>query len=37
MTASREAGADAAYFHLYDATDTEHIALLGHEVVSQLT
>lgn len=32
----RAAGADTVYFHLYDVADTEHIALLGREVVSQL-
>jgi alkanesulfonate monooxygenase SsuD/methylene tetrahydromethanopterin reductase-like flavin-dependent oxidoreductase (luciferase family) len=32
----RAAGADTVYLHLYDVTDTEHIALLGRDVVSQL-
>jgi len=32
----RAAGADTVYLHLYDVTDTEHVALLGRDVVSQL-
>jgi hypothetical protein len=27
---------DTVYLHLYDVTDTKHIALLGREVVAQL-
>src|SRR5581483_7706184 len=34
--ATSAAGADTVYVHLYDVTDTEHIALLGREVVAQL-
>jgi F420-dependent oxidoreductase-like protein len=30
------AGADTIYFHLYDVTDTEHVRLLGEEVLPQL-
>jgi F420-dependent oxidoreductase-like protein len=32
----RTAGADTVYLHLYDVTDTEHVRLLGAEVLPQL-
>ena len=32
-----EAGADTVYFHLYDVADTDHIRLLGREVLPQLS
>jgi alkanesulfonate monooxygenase SsuD/methylene tetrahydromethanopterin reductase-like flavin-dependent oxidoreductase (luciferase family) len=31
-----EAGADTVYCHLYDVTDTDHIRLLGRDVLPQL-
>jgi F420-dependent oxidoreductase-like protein len=31
------AGADTLYFHIYDGADTDHIRLLGAEVLPQLT
>ena len=31
------AGADTVYFHLYDVTDTDHVRLLGREVLPQVT
>jgi F420-dependent oxidoreductase-like protein len=33
----RAAGADTVYFHLYDVADTEHVRLLGSEVLPRLT
>jgi F420-dependent oxidoreductase-like protein len=33
----RAAGADTVYLHLYDVTDTDHVRLLGAEVLPQLT
>jgi alkanesulfonate monooxygenase SsuD/methylene tetrahydromethanopterin reductase-like flavin-dependent oxidoreductase (luciferase family) len=30
-----EAGADTVYFHLYDVADTDHVRLLGREVLPQ--
>lgn len=33
----REAGADTVYFHIYDINDLDHIALLGAEVLPQVT
>jgi F420-dependent oxidoreductase-like protein len=33
----RAAGADTVYCHLYDVNDTDHIRLLGAEVLPQLT
>jgi hypothetical protein len=30
------AGADTVYFHLYDVADTDHVRLLGREVLPQL-
>jgi len=32
----RAAGADTVYFHLYDVADTEHVRLLGSEVLPRL-
>jgi hypothetical protein len=32
-----EAGADTVYFHLYDVADTDHIRLLGREVLPRLS
>ena len=32
-----QAGADTLYFHIYDGADTDHIHLLGAEVLPQLT
>jgi alkanesulfonate monooxygenase SsuD/methylene tetrahydromethanopterin reductase-like flavin-dependent oxidoreductase (luciferase family) len=32
----RAAGADTVYCHIYDATDPDHIRLLGAEVLPQL-
>ena len=32
----RAAGADTVYFHLYDVADTDHVRLLGSEVLSRL-
>jgi hypothetical protein len=32
----RDEGADIVYLHLYDVTDSDHIRLLGAEVLSQL-
>ncbi|WP_052371401.1 TIGR03560 family F420-dependent LLM class oxidoreductase [Amycolatopsis taiwanensis] len=33
----RDAGADTVYFHIYDIHDLDHIALLGAEVLPQVT
>jgi len=30
------AGADTLYFHVYDGADTDHIGLLGAEVLPQV-
>ena len=32
----RAAGADTVYFHLYDVADTDHVRLLGSEVLPRL-
>jgi alkanesulfonate monooxygenase SsuD/methylene tetrahydromethanopterin reductase-like flavin-dependent oxidoreductase (luciferase family) len=32
----RAAGADTVYLHLYDVTDTDHVRLLGAEVLPRL-
>ena len=32
----RDAGADTVYFHLYDVADTDHVRLLGSEVLPRL-
>ena len=32
----RAAGADTVYFHLYDVSDTDHVRLLGSEVLPRL-
>jgi alkanesulfonate monooxygenase SsuD/methylene tetrahydromethanopterin reductase-like flavin-dependent oxidoreductase (luciferase family) len=29
----RDAGADTVYFHIYDIDDTDHVALLGADVL----
>jgi len=31
------AGADTLYFHIYDGADTDHIRLLGAEVLPRVT
>jgi F420-dependent oxidoreductase-like protein len=36
LGALAEEGADTVYLHLYDAADTDHLRLLGDEVVRQL-
>lgn len=33
----REAGADTVYFHIYDIDDTDHVALLGADVLPHFT